>query len=58
MTREDWSKYKRHLQPSTTCPVCGKHIEAFDESVTYVKSRTGSHIFIHEKCAGLKGGKQ
>lgn len=56
MTREDWKKYGRYHNAATRCPVCGQPIVKNDEGVTYVKTQRKTHIFVHEKCAGLKGG--
>ena len=56
MTSEWWKKVKRYLTPTTRCPFCGKLITANEAGVTYSKTCKGTHVFAHEKCAGLKGG--
>lgn len=56
MTAQDWKKYGKHWTDTTRCPFCGKPIIYGDESVTYAKTRRGTHVYAHEKCAGLKGG--
>lgn len=56
MTREDWKKYGKHHTDTTRCPYCGKLIAKNEEGVTYTKTKGGLHSFVHDKCAGLKGG--
>lgn len=57
MTDQDWKKYGKHLKTAGPCPYCGKPVEAGDWGATYVRSRSGSHIFYHDKCARAKGAK-
>ena len=54
MRNDEWNKLKRFLPPSgvTQCPICQKAIDecARAEDITYSKTKTGTHLFIHEKC--------
>lgn len=51
MTSTEWKKVARHCKQGETCPVCKKSIAAeAPYGVTYSKTRSGGHVFIHDKC--------
>lgn len=62
MRKDEWDKLKRYLAPGgrSACPICNQSITegCEGEGVTYSKTKTGTHLFIHEKCLGLKGGER
>ena len=53
ITRAQAKKKLEKLSPDSPkrdCPVCGDHIYDSDDSWEYVKTKTGSEIFIHTFC--------
>lgn len=45
----------KHLPGGYKCQVCKNSIKSYDKDIEYVKTKRGTHIFIHTNCA-YKGG--